>query len=304
MFTTRIDTIYGANFVLLAPEHPLVERFARESADPAALRAKAAAFRAQDRTARMTGEIEKEGFDTGRTVINPFTGQPVPVWVANFVLGEYGTGAVMGVPAHDQRDFEFARKYGLPITVVVQPDAGALDADDADRGVRRTTARSSRPVRSPACARPRRNRRMTADAAAERGIGEGTVQYRLKDWGISRQRYWGTPIPIVHCAACGMVPVPDDRPARASCRRSWSSPAAAIRRSRTCPEFVNTTCPVVRPAGEARDGHDGHVRRFVVVLLPLLRRAERARCRSIRRRSPTGARSISTAAASSTRSCT
>src|SRR5678815_472536 len=104
VFTTRIDTIYGANFVLLAPEHPLVERFAQESSDPVGFRVRAARFRGQDRTARMTGEIEKEGFDTGRFAVNPFTDRPVPVWIANFVLGEYGTGAIMAVPGHDQRD--------------------------------------------------------------------------------------------------------------------------------------------------------------------------------------------------------
>ena len=120
VFTTRIDTIYGANFILLAPEHPLVQAWSQVPGSEA-FRANMQRFQAQDRTARMTGDVEKEGFDTGRTAINPFTGRPVPIWVANFVLGEYGTGAVMGVPAHDQRDFEFARKYGLPITVVVQP---------------------------------------------------------------------------------------------------------------------------------------------------------------------------------------
>src|SRR5262249_18403953 len=124
VFTTRIDTIYGATFIVLAPEHAIVQRFADESADRAAFRAKVQKFTSQDRTARMTGEVEKEGFDTGRRAINPFTGKPVPIWVANFVLADYGTGAVMGVPGHDERDFEFARKYKLPVTVVVQkPDA-------------------------------------------------------------------------------------------------------------------------------------------------------------------------------------
>ncbi len=240
VFTTRIDTIYGANFVLLAPEHPLVERFAAESPDGAALRSKAAAFRAQDRTGRMTGEIAKEGIDTGRTVINPFTGQPVPVWVANFVLGEYGTGAVMGVPGHDQRDFEFARTYRLPVTIVVQPDDRKLDAEslteafDGDGALVASGAYTG--LRA-----AEGNRRMTAEAAT-RGIGEGTVQYRLKDWGISRQRYWGTPIPIVHCEACGMVPVPDrDLPVKlpnvVEFTGRGDSPLAHV------PEFVNTTCP-------------------------------------------------------------
>jgi leucyl-tRNA synthetase len=240
VFTTRIDTIYGANFVLLGPEHPLVERFASESGDAATFRGRAAAFRAQDRTARMTGEVEKEGFDTGRQAMNPFTGQPVPVWVANFVLGEYGTGAVMGVPGHDQRDFEFARKYGLPITVVVQPDDRRIDsATMSEPFEEEGTIVASGPYDGLRASDA--NRKMTADAKV-RGIGEGTVQYRLKDWGISRQRYWGTPIPIVHCETCGMVAVPDKDlpvllPKVAEFTGRGDSPLAHI------PEFVNTTCP-------------------------------------------------------------
>src|SRR5438034_1444947 len=120
IFTTRIDTIYGATFVVLAPEHALVDRSANESADPKAIRQRIAKFRSLDRGARLTGAIEKEGFDTGRKAINPFTNEEVPIWIANFVLAEYGTGAIMAVPAHDQRDFEFARKYGLPIRLVVR----------------------------------------------------------------------------------------------------------------------------------------------------------------------------------------
>src|SRR5439155_3971774 len=122
VFTTRIDTIYGATFVLLAPEHAMVDRFAAESGDPEAFRRRVTEFRALDREARMTGDIDKEGFDTGRTAINPFTGEQVPIWIANFVLAEYGTGAIMAVPAHDQRDFEFARKYNLPIRIVVRSE--------------------------------------------------------------------------------------------------------------------------------------------------------------------------------------
>ena len=137
VFTTRIDTIYGATFVLLAPEHPMVARFAAEAGGGASLVERANQFRAQDRMARLTGEIEKEGFDTGRTVLNPFTREPVPVWIANFVLPEYGTGAVMGVPAHDQRDFEFATKYRLPIKVVVQPEGRPLGDGRARGGVLR-----------------------------------------------------------------------------------------------------------------------------------------------------------------------
>src|SRR5437870_5601975 len=130
IFTTRIDTIYGATFVLLAPEHPMVDRFSAESPDPAAFRARVAKFRALDREARLTGAIEKEGFDTGRKAVNPFSGEEVPIWIANFVLAEYGTGAIMAVPAHDQRDFEFARKYNLSIRIVVRsPETPASPAD-------------------------------------------------------------------------------------------------------------------------------------------------------------------------------
>ena len=239
-FTTRIDTIYGANFIVLAPEHPLVQRLAAESADPAGFRAKAQKLAAQDRTARMSGEVEKEGFDTGRRAINPFTKQPVPIWVANFVLGEYGTGAVMGVPGHDQRDFEFAKKYALPITVVVQPEGEKLSVEtmtEAKPGAGRLVASGE----FNGLAWEEANRKMTA-AAEERGIGERTVQYRLKDWGVSRQRYWGTPIPVIHCPKDGMVPVPYDDlpvvlPKTAEFTGRGDSPLAHIA------EFVNTTCP-------------------------------------------------------------
>ncbi|HJO38895.1 MAG: leucine--tRNA ligase [Vicinamibacterales bacterium] len=241
VFTTRIDTIYGGTFVLLAPEHALVDEIASSSSDPEGFCERVRRFRAQDRTARLTGEIEKEGFDTGRRAINPFSGEEVPVWVANFVLGEYGTGAVMGVPGHDQRDFEFARKYDLPIRIVVQPDDGPpLTADDqteAHPGSGHLVASGEFSGMAWADARS-----AMTQSAADRKIGEGTVQYRLKDWGISRQRYWGTPIPIVHCEACGLVPVPyEDLPVELPDVTDFTgrgdSPLAQVL------EFVNTTCP-------------------------------------------------------------
>ena len=257
VFTTRIDTIYGANFIVLAPEHPLARRFADESSDPAALRAKVAKFTSQDRSARMTGEVEKEGFDTGRKAVNPFTGKPVPIWVANFVLFEYGTGAVMGVPGHDERDFEFARRYRLPITIVVQRPDHPLDADTmteahAGEGFLVNSGEYDGLPWEEA------NRRMTKDAE-RRGIGQGTVQYRLKDWGISRQRYWGTPIPVIYCEQDGMVPVPYDQlpvvlPKTAEFTGRGDSPLGQI------PEFVNVPCPVCGgPARRETDTMDTFV---------------------------------------------
>ncbi len=239
VFTTRIDTIFGANFLMLAPEHPLVQQWAQGS-DGDSFRDNLKRFQAQDRTARLTGEVEKEGFATGRSVLNPFTKQPVPVWVANFVLGEYGTGAVMGVPAHDQRDFEFARKYNLPVTVVVQPDGEPLSGETLTEaytgpGTMANSGEFDGLSADVAIAK-------MAEHAEAQKIGERTVQYRLKDWGISRQRYWGTPIPVVYCDKCGMVPVPpDDLPVKLPQISTFSgrgdSPLAQI------PEFVNTTCP-------------------------------------------------------------
>jgi leucyl-tRNA synthetase len=234
VFTTRIDTIYGATFVTLAPEHALVDSLAAQSPDPAAFTAAVARFRAQDKSARMTGDVEKEGFDTGFTVTNPFTGAAVPVWIANFVLADYGTGAVMGVPAHDERDFEFATKYGLPIVRVVHADGDPALPYDGDGTLINSGEYNGLAVDVA-------NRAMTA-AAKSRGVGEGTVQYRLKDWGVSRQRYWGTPIPIVYCERCGLTAVPDsDLPVRlpnvVEFTGRGDSPLAQI------PEFVNTTCP-------------------------------------------------------------
>jgi leucyl-tRNA synthetase len=240
VFTTRIDTIFGATFVLLGPEHPLVARFAERSPDPAGFTRKAQEFRMQDRAARISGDIEKQGFDTGFRAVNPFTNKPVPIWVANFVLGEYGTGAVMAVPAHDERDFEFARKFGLPIRVVVTADGEPASSDAMDEaapayGTLVDSGEFSGLGSEDA------QKRMT-DWAKQRDIGEGTVQYRLKDWGISRQRYWGTPIPMIHCDRDGIVPVPDDQlpvelPKIAEFTGRGDSPLAQVA------AFVNVTCP-------------------------------------------------------------
>jgi leucyl-tRNA synthetase len=240
IFTTRIDTIYGATFVLLAPEHPMVDAFAAASPDPPAFRERVAKFRALDREARLTGAIEKEGFDTGRKAINPFTRKEVPIWIANFVLAEYGTGAIMAVPAHDERDFEFARKYQLPIRIVVRSGDDQTPVDD----LQQATTNYGRLVDSGEYSgqeAPAVMTRMIADAE-RRGIGKGEVQWRLKDWGISRQRYWGTPIPIVYCETDGVVGVPYDQlpvslPNVTTFTGRGDSPLAQVS------EFVNTTCP-------------------------------------------------------------
>ncbi|HEX4348158.1 MAG TPA: leucine--tRNA ligase [Vicinamibacterales bacterium] len=248
IFTTRLDTIFGANFVLLAPEHALVDRFASDSPNPAEFRERIARFRSLDREARRTGAIEKEGFDTGRKAVNPFTGKDVPVWVANFVLAEYGTGAIMAVPAHDQRDFEFARKYNLPITIVVVPE-GETPADPATMPEAVTAYGrlvSSGPydgLEAPAVITT-----MIADAEAKKA-GKGEVQYRLKDWGISRQRYWGTPIPVIYCDACGVVPVPYEQlpvelPKIAAFTGRGDSPLAQV------PDFLNVKCPTCGAAAK------------------------------------------------------
>ena len=224
VFTTRIDTIFGATFMMLAPEHALVNSFAKESADEKGFMAKAQRFRSQDRAGRLTGEVEKEGFFTGRFAINPFTHQPIPIWVANYVLAEYGTGAVMGVAAHDERDRDFATKYGLPIVPVVTDEEVLIDSGPYS-GMPAAEAMKA----------------ITAEAE-ERGIGEGTVQFRLKDWGISRQRYWGTPIPMIHCPIDGVVPVPDDQlpvllPQVTEFTGRGDSPLAGV------PDFVHVACP-------------------------------------------------------------
>ncbi|MFY3745994.1 leucine--tRNA ligase [Anaeromyxobacter sp. Red801] len=241
VFTTRVDTIYGCTYVVLAPEHPLVAQVTAPDR-----RAEVDAFVARMRktdAVERTGEgAPKEGVFTGAFAVNPFTGEQVPIWIANFVLAEYGTGAVMSVPAHDQRDFEFARKYGLPVRVVIQPAQGArlppgdaLERAATEDGV----LEGSGPFTGLASAEARP--RMSAHAA-EQGFGQGTVRWHLRDWGFSRQRYWGTPIPIVYCDEHGMVPVPEQDlpvvlPAEAIITGTGEPPLAKVA------SFVNTTCP-------------------------------------------------------------
>ena len=246
VFTTRVDTIYGCTAVFVAPDHPLVGKLISRSKSPEKLRAAAETIKASAVRARVEVNLEKQGVDTGFTARNPYNGENVPVWLANFVLMEYGTGAVMAVPAHDQRDFEFCTAYGLPIRTVIVPVDGELpeklEAAYEEYGKLVNSGPYSALTSEQAI------ERMTRDAEMK-GFGKGTVQYRLRDWGISRQRYWGTPIPIVYCEACGVVPVPEEDlpvilPANVTLTGQGESPLA------NAPEFVNTKCP--RCGGPAR----------------------------------------------------
>ena len=233
VFTTRVDTIYGATCVILAPEHPL-----NETLLDAAGKAKAKAM-VDSRAGRDPGDIDKEGLFTGHYAINPYNGEKVPIWIANFVLMGYGTGAIMAVPAHDERDFEFCTKYGIPIAPVIRPvdlpagesvalpfcDYGILENSGEWNGLASAEAR----------------RKMSA-YAEQHGFGKAAITFRIKDWGISRQRYWGTPIPVIHCPSCGVVPVPEDQlpvvlPDRIEITGAGRSPLENV------PEFVNVACP-------------------------------------------------------------
>ena len=269
VFTTRVDTIFGATSVQLAPEHPLVKEWVKSDAE---LAKSVTEMIAQQKVARETGDIgniEKHGVATGKTAINPFNGVALPIWVANYILADYGTGAIMSVPAHDDRDFEFANKYGLAIVRVVEPrEAGAMvelpygGEDDAvlvDSG--EWTGMT-----------PLDAQEKMARFAEQHGFGKKTTTYRLKDWGVSRQRYWGTPIPMVYCTKGhaagaghegvkpgGIVALPESAlpvllPEQIEITQEGGSPLGKV------PEFVNTTCPVCSgPARRETDTMDTFV---------------------------------------------
>ena len=243
VFTTRVDTIYGATSVQLAPQHPIVSDMTANNPD---LRVKVDQLIAEQRKAKEVGdigEIEKHGVFTGRYAKNPYNQEALPVWVANYILMDYGTGAIMSVPAHDDRDYEFAKKYKLPIRVVVLPMGG--DSDEtvtepqlpfvAEDGLVVNSGQFSGLTSSEAL-------KKMAEHAEQNGFGKATVTFRIKDWGISRQRYWGTPIPMLYCEKDGIVPVPEKDlpvilPDNVDITLTGGSPLGRV------PEFVNATCP-------------------------------------------------------------
>ncbi|MBD3184292.1 leucine--tRNA ligase [Candidatus Poribacteria bacterium] len=249
VFTTRPDTVYGATYLILSPEHPMLKELVRGTEYEDKVINFAQKMIQTDRIERESEEAEKEGIFTGTYAINPFTGEDIPVWIANYVLMDYGTGAIMAVPAHDQRDFEFARKYDLPIRLVIQPQYSSLDENlmkeaYAEEGVMTNSGQFND-----------LNSTDALDAiikyAESKGIGERAVSYRLRDWCVSRQRYWGTPIPIIHCEKCGMIPasrLPVELPPDVEITGMGPSPLALV------DDFVNVDCPEC--GGKARRDTD------------------------------------------------
>jgi leucyl-tRNA synthetase len=240
VFTTRVDTIYGATCVILAPEHPLAAQLLDEAGKA---RAKAMV---DARKLKDPGDIDKDGHPTSGFAINPYNNERVPIWIGNFVLMDYGTGAIMAVPAHDERDFEFCTTYQIPIRAVVRPADGTLattvEQPFTEYGIAEVAGSFSGLPSAEA-------RRVMSAHAEEHGFGKLAITYRIKDWGISRQRYWGTPIPVVHCDACGVVPVPDSElpvllPVDVEFTGRGKSPLAES------PSFTNTKCP--QCSGSAR----------------------------------------------------
>ena len=243
VFTTRVDTIFGATSVQLAPQHPIVADLAAANPD---LRAKVDQLIAEQRKAKEAGdigEIEKHGVPTGRYAINPFNKEKIPIWVANYILMDYGTGAIMSVPAHDERDYEFAKKYKLEIRLVVLPISNDPEETMTEPALPFVAHDgmliNSGPYSGLECAEAIKK---MSKFAEENNFGKATVTYRLKDWGISRQRYWGTPIPMLYCEKDGIVPVPEKDlpvilPENVDIGHALGSPLSSL------PEFVNATCP-------------------------------------------------------------
>jgi len=239
VFTTRVDTIFGATSVQLAPEHPLVPAL---TAGNVALEREISAMIDRQKTAREAGDlgaVEKHGVFLGRYAINPYNGERVPIWVANYVLMEYGTGAIMSVPGHDERDFEFATKYGVEIRRVIRPVGESEEESELPFVSEVGVLVNSGEYNGLICGEAQKK---LQQAAVQGGFGEAKVTFRLRDWGVSRQRYWGTPIPMVNCPEHGLVPVPDEQlpvllPEQIEITQQGGSPLSRV------PEFLHTTCP-------------------------------------------------------------
>ncbi len=257
VFTTRPDTVFGLSYMVLAPEHPLVEKLIAGTKYEADVRAFVKEVQQMTEVERASTELEKKGIFIGAHVVSPADGKIVPILVGNYIIYEYGTGAVMGVPAHDERDFLFAKKYDLPITIVVMPEGKELRVEDMteaskENGIMVNSGQFDGMKNEDA-------KKAIVDYLAEKGMGEMKVNFRLRDWLISRQRFWGAPIPIIYCDHCGTVPVPEEQlpvmlPHDVDFKPTGESPLKYME------EFVNTTCPICgRPARRETDTMDTFV---------------------------------------------
>ena len=238
VYTTRVDTVFGVSYVVLAPEHPLAAKIAETSAMKDQILAFVAKVKEQTEMERVGQDVEKEGLFTGAYCIHPLTGKEVPIWIANYVLFDYGTGAVMGVPAHDERDFVFAKKYDLPISQVIQNPAKDLESPLAEAYTGDGTLINSGEFDDLSC---EEGRKAITQKLADMEKGNHRVNFRLRDWLISRQRYWGAPIPMINCDKCGIVPVPkEDLPVMLPEDVTFSGTTSPLKEDR---RFIETTCP-------------------------------------------------------------